>query len=149
MSQAAEPLLREAAPAGDATPSSPPAAAHVIALPELEHPRAGDVGPMNGARRAAAPVVSALGEAHNPLRHLKARLTVCVGSVELTVGELLAAKEQQVLVLDRAVEHPVDVLLEGHVVARGTLMAVDERFAVRITEIATALDGPLVTGRKG
>lgn len=75
----------------------------------------------------------------NPLLSVKARLTVCVGTTTLTVGELMAAKEQQVLRLDSKVAQPVDLLLEGKVVARGQLVAVDEHFGVRITELPVAL----------
>jgi flagellar motor switch protein FliN/FliY len=84
-----------------------------------------------------------LAQAINPLHQVKATLQVCVGSATLTVGELLAAVEQQVLVLDRGVEQPVDLMLEGQVVARGQLVAVDDQFAVRITELplALSLDG--------
>jgi flagellar motor switch protein FliN/FliY len=57
----------------------------------------------------------------------------------MTVGELLAARENEVLVLDRTVEQPVDLVLEGSVVARGQLVAVDGSFAVRITELPLPL----------
>ena len=64
---------------------------------------------------------------------------IAVGEVELTVGELLAAHEHQVIRLDRTIEQPVDLLLEGRVVARGQLVAVDEHIAIRITELPTPL----------
>ena len=99
--------------------------AHAIDLTELPD------GPGN-----ARPV---LADAVSPLHHIKTRLQVCVGHVELTVGELMSAKEHQVLVLDRLVDQPVDVLLEGKVVARGQLVAVDDQFAVRITDIPVPL----------
>lgn len=76
----------------------------------------------------------------NPLHQVKAQLQVCVGSATLTVGELMAAKAQQVLVLDRGIEQPVDLILEGQVIARGQLVAVDDQFAVRITELPLALN---------
>ncbi|QNB08828.1 flagellar motor switch protein [Herbaspirillum frisingense] len=75
----------------------------------------------------------------NPLHRIKTRLSVCVGEVELTVGDLLSARENQVLRLDRTVEQPVDLLLDGRVVARGQLVAVEEHFAVRITELPLPL----------
>jgi flagellar motor switch protein FliN len=78
-------------------------------------------------------------ETVNPLHSVRVRLRVCVGEAELTVGELLAATEHQVLVLDRDVDHPVDMLLEGKVVARGQLVAIDGCFAVRITELPLPL----------
>src|SRR5512135_1403606 len=90
--------------------STEPAAAtaQTIAMSELDAgqgARAGD-RPLNGR-----------GEMSNPLRHVRVRLTVAVGGAELTIGELLDAKAHQVIRLDQAVEQPVDVLLEGQVVA--------------------------------
>lgn len=77
--------------------------------------------------------------AANPLHAVRVRLHVSVGEAELSIGELLAAKEHQVLVLNRAVEEPVDLLLEGKVVARGQLVAIDGCFGVRVTELPVPL----------
>jgi flagellar motor switch protein FliN/FliY len=118
----------------------------VIAMTELEPPPG--AGHAHGGNGSSGIVASVLGDLDGPLRLVKAKLTVCVGTAELTVAELLDAKEQQVLRLDRTVEQPVDVLLEGHVVARGILVAVDEHFAVRITELPVALDVPLNSAKK-
>lgn len=84
---------------------------------------------------AAAPLLNR----SNPLHQVRATLQVCVGQATLTVGELLGARAQQVLLLDRNVAQPVDLLLEGQVVARGQLVAVDDQFAVRITELPVPL----------
>jgi flagellar motor switch protein FliN/FliY len=79
-----------------------------------------------------------LRETH-PLHSVKVRLQVCIGAAQMTVGELLGARAREVLVLDRAVEDPVDLVLDGKVVARGELVAVDGAFAVRITELPLPL----------
>jgi flagellar motor switch protein FliN/FliY len=84
---------------------------------------------------AAAPL---LRDPH-PLHAVKVSLQVRVGQSAMTVGELMAARDGEVLVLDRSVEQPVDLLLEGQVVARGQLVAVDGSFAVRITELPVPL----------
>lgn len=77
--------------------------------------------------------------AAHPLHAVKVQLQVCVGQAAMTVGQLLAAREHEVLPLDRDVEQPVDLLLEGRVVARGHLVAVDGRFGVRICELPLPL----------
>jgi flagellar motor switch protein FliN len=77
-------------------------------------------------------------DAH-PLHAVKVRLQVCVGEAEMRVADLLGAREGELLVLQRSVEQPVDLLLEGRVVARGDLVAVDGAFAVRITELPLPL----------
>ncbi len=123
-----EPNLNHRADASPTTAAGPAGAqqtAHVITLNELH-----DIA--EGAKMAITDSV-------NPLHNIKTQLQVCVGNVELTVGELMSAKEHQVFVLDRLVDQPVDILLEGKVVARGQLVAVDDQFAVRITDIPVPL----------
>jgi flagellar motor switch protein FliN/FliY len=71
------------------------------------------------------------------LNGLKVTLTVVVGDVTTTLGELLSLKESAVLKIDRQVDYPVDVMVNGSVVARGQLVVVDDNFGVRVTEIAT------------
>lgn len=75
----------------------------------------------------------------HPLHSVKVQLQVRVGTVAMTLGELLAAREREVLRLERTVEDPVDLVLDGRVVARGELVAVDGSFAVRITELPLPL----------
>jgi len=104
---------------------TPQPTAQVISLSEV-HAEPGRP-PVEGAALAVT--------APNPLHAVKARLQVSVGHVEISIGDLLAAKEHQVLLLDRAVDDPVDLLLEGKVVARGQLVAVDGRFGLRITDL--------------
>ncbi|MNK29412.1 Flagellar motor switch protein FliN [compost metagenome] len=71
----------------------------------------------------------------NPIHSVKATLSVRVGEVQLTVGELLNAKSAQIFALDRKVDQPVDLLLEGSVVARGELVAVGDHFGVRVIDL--------------
>lgn len=66
-------------------------------------------------------------------------LNVMVGEARTTVGELMALKESSVLKIERPADYPVDVVLNGAVVARGQLVVVDDNFGVRITEIAQAV----------
>ncbi|MBA2964775.1 MULTISPECIES: FliM/FliN family flagellar motor switch protein [Ramlibacter] len=100
-----------------------PLPAHTITLEEAAEPQ---------ATVALAPAV-------NPLHAVDIRLQACVGEVVLTVGELLGAREQAVLPVDRTLDAPVDLLLNGRVVARGQLVAVEDRFAVRVTELPLPL----------
>ena len=70
-----------------------------------------------------------------PFAGVKTTVNVVAGRAEASVGELLALKEGAVLSLDRAVDAPFDVVLDGTVLARGQLVAVGEHFGVRITEV--------------
>jgi flagellar motor switch protein FliN len=79
-----------------------------------------------------------LGPAPQFLGSVKVQVSVRVGSTEVSVAQLLKMAQGAVLPLDRLVDQPLDVLVDGHVVARGTLVAVGEHFGVRITEAASA-----------
>lgn len=69
---------------------------------------------------------------------VKVKVAVRVGGAEISVAKLLEMRQGAVLELDRFVDEPLDVLVDDHVVARGVLVAVGDRFGVRITEAATA-----------
>lgn len=72
------------------------------------------------------------------LDSVQVSLNVMVGEVSTTVGELMAMQASSVLKINRPADHPVDVVLNGSVVARGQLVVVDDNFGVRITEMAPA-----------
>jgi len=79
--------------------------------------------------------------AHNSLdliKNVKVCLMVSLGSCEMTVKELFELKDRSIVKLDRETHEPVDVMVDGKVIARGELVAVEDNFGVRITEILTA-----------
>jgi flagellar motor switch protein FliN/FliY len=66
---------------------------------------------------------------------VKVPVTVLVGEGELSLQELLELAPGAVVPLSQAVGEPVQVLVAGCPVARGELVMVQGRLAVRITEI--------------
>jgi len=102
------------------------AAAQVVELPQLPHQ--GHTGTGAGILSGNLDVIGGV----------KVLLTVRVGGAVLSVDELMNMKDAYVLKLDAALDTPVEVLLEGNVVARGQLVAVDDNFGVRITELPKA-----------
>lgn len=64
------------------------------------------------------------------------RLEAFVGSADMTIGEMTALSAGSVVVLDEQLNSVVELRLNGTPVARGELVAVGDRFGVRITEIA-------------
>lgn len=59
-----------------------------------------------------------------------------LGSVSMTVGELAALTPSATVVLDAQLNDPVELWLGDALIARGELVAVGEKFGVRLTEIA-------------
>jgi flagellar motor switch protein FliN/FliY len=62
-------------------------------------------------------------------------IEVVVGSTTLTLGEILNLGPGSVVELDKLVEEPVDIKVNGKLVAKGELVVVEEKFGVKITDI--------------
>lgn len=69
------------------------------------------------------------------IKDVKVDLTVVVGRATTTVERLFAIKVGEVLELDTAIDGPVELRLDGRLIAKGHLMAVGSRFGIRISEI--------------
>jgi flagellar motor switch protein FliN len=69
------------------------------------------------------------------LADVQVELAVEIGRVKLPLRELLSLSPGAVLELDRAADAPVDVLVNGCLVARGEVVVIDGEFGVRITAV--------------
>lgn len=69
------------------------------------------------------------------LARLEVRVTVEVGSARLTLRDLMTSEPGRLLALDRGVVEPVDLLVNGQLFARGEIVALGDRFGVRLTEV--------------
>lgn len=59
-----------------------------------------------------------------------------LGSVDMTLADLLALRPGSVLELTTKLSEPVELYLNDALVALGEIVAVDDRFGIRIVEIA-------------
>jgi len=64
-------------------------------------------------------------------------VTVRFGSAQMTFGDVMGLNTGSLVEFDRAPEEPVEVLVNGRVVARGELVMVQGNYGVRIGEIAS------------
>jgi flagellar motor switch protein FliN/FliY len=69
------------------------------------------------------------------LMNVPLALTAELGRCTLRLGELLKLGAGSIVTLDRAAGTPVDVLVNQRLVAHGEVIAVDDRFGVRITDV--------------
>lgn len=69
------------------------------------------------------------------LNDVEMGITAELGRTRITVRELLSMQPGSIVELDRAAGSPVDLLVNGTLVARGEVVVIDEEFGVRITEI--------------
>lgn len=65
-------------------------------------------------------------------------VTAELGRRRMSVRELLSLTPGSVIELDRAAGSPVDVLVNGTLIARGEVVVIDEEFGIRISEIVAA-----------
>ncbi|WKE66514.1 FliM/FliN family flagellar motor switch protein [Gallaecimonas kandeliae] len=72
-------------------------------------------------------------------RNIPVRLTLEVDSVELPLGELLNLSQGQVLPLDKQAGAPMDVRVNGTLLARAEVVVVDGRYGLRLTQVMDGL----------
>jgi len=72
------------------------------------------------------------------LQDVEMGVTAELGRRRMTVRDLLALTPGSVIELDRAAGAPVDVLVNGTLIARGEVVVIDEEFGIRIAEIVAA-----------
>lgn len=62
-------------------------------------------------------------------------MSVELGRVKLPVRDVIELGAGSIVELDKAAGEPVDVMVNGRLVARGEVVVIDDNFGVRITEI--------------
>ncbi|MFZ4583732.1 MAG: flagellar motor switch protein FliN [Acidimicrobiia bacterium] len=80
-------------------------------------------------------VSGAVDRALELLNDVEMEVTAELGRRRLSVRDLLALTPGSVVELDRAAGSPVDVLVNGRVIARGEVVVIDEEFGIRISEV--------------
>lgn len=64
------------------------------------------------------------------------QLQAKLGQARMSVEELLALKSGSVVKLDLRMNEPIELRLNESLIARGEIVAVDDNFGIRITEVA-------------
>lgn len=76
------------------------------------------------------------------LNDVDVQLSVELGRTSMKLREVLALAEDSVVMLDRLVDEPLDVLVNGTLIARAEIVAEGGRFGLRIIELASAGRAP-------
>jgi flagellar motor switch protein FliN/FliY len=66
------------------------------------------------------------------------------GQRQLTLREVLDLTSGSVIELDRQVEEPVELLLEGKVIARGEAVVIDGNYGLRVTELPQPISAQML-----
>ena len=74
------------------------------------------------------------------LQDVELDLRIELGRTELLIDEVLKLREGSVVPLDKLAGDPVDILVNGQLVARGEVLVLNDNFCVRVAEILTPGD---------
>ena len=74
------------------------------------------------------------------LRDVPMTLTVELGRTTQLVQDILGLGEGSIIELDKLAGEPVDLLVNGKLIAKGEVVVIDENFGVRVTDIVTPAD---------
>ena len=68
-------------------------------------------------------------------------LSLEVGRAQMSVGKLLRLSQGSVVELDRHAGEPLDVLVNGALVAHGEIVIVNDKFGIRLTDVLSPTKG--------
>ncbi len=105
------------------------------AVPEVpSQPGAGELG-----GGAAPPPSAAAGRASlDAILDIPVNLSLEVGRSKISIRNLLQLNQGSVIELDRLAGEPLDVLINGTLVARGEVVVVNDKFGLRLTDVVSA-----------
>ena len=69
------------------------------------------------------------------LESIEVNISIEVGRTEMTIKDLLLLNEGSVIELDRLAGEPLDILVNGAIIAKGEVVMVGERYGIRFTDI--------------
>ena len=67
-------------------------------------------------------------------------LSVEIGRTRQTIRNLLQLNQGSVVELDRLAGEPMDVLVNGTMIAHGEIVVVNEKFGIRLTDVISAAE---------
>lgn len=66
-------------------------------------------------------------------------VTVELGRARLSIREILSLGEGSIIELQKLAGEPVDLLVNGKLIAKGEVVVIDECFGVRVTDIVDSV----------
>lgn len=69
------------------------------------------------------------------IRDIQVTLTVELGRTDMVIEEVTGLTPGKVVELDKLAGEPLDILINGKLLAKGEVVVVDENFGIRITSI--------------
>tara|TARA_R110002096_G_scaffold130643_5_gene279939 strand:- start:33055 stop:33444 length:390 start_codon:yes stop_codon:yes gene_type:complete len=67
-------------------------------------------------------------------------ISLRVGSTDISIRDLVSLVEGSVVALDQDAGEPMDVLVNGTLIAHGEIVIVDEQYGVRLTDVVSPVE---------
>jgi flagellar motor switch protein FliN len=134
-------LAPEPAPAA-APPAHVPAAPPARSAPTRAPARVEEGQPVSFAPMQPTPVrTAAPGHANLDLVHdVPLEISAVLGQTELSLREVVSMQTGSVFELDKLATEPIDLYVNNILIARGEVVVVDDKFAVKISELNPVVD---------
>ena len=86
-----------------------------------------------------APATAAAGAGNdiNMILDIPVQLTVELGRTRIPIKNILQLAQGSVVELDALAGEPMDVLVNGFLIAQGEVVVVNDKFGIRLTDIVT------------
>ena len=68
------------------------------------------------------------------------KVTVELGRTDIIIKDLLQLGQGSILELDKLAGEPLEILVNGKLIAKGEVVVVNEKFAIRLTDIISPID---------
>ncbi len=91
----------------------------------------------NFDQAGGAPAAPGAGPNLDVILDIPVTLSMEVGGTEITIRNLLQLNQGSVVELDRLAGEPLDVLVNGTLIAHGEVVVVNEKFGLRLTDIVS------------
>lgn len=85
----------------------------------------------------APSAANAAGNDINMILDIPMQLTVELGRTRIPIKHILQLAQGSVVELDALAGEPMDVLVNGYLIAQGEVVVVNEKFGIRLTDIVT------------
>ena len=95
------------------------------------------VAPVNFTNFSAAAGPNAAGNDINMILDIPVQLTVELGRTRIPIKHILQLAQGSVVELDALAGEPMDVLVNGYLIAQGEVVVVNDKFGIRLTDIVT------------
>lgn len=67
-------------------------------------------------------------------------LSVEFGKVKIVINDLIQLGQGSIVELDKSVGDPLEIYINGKLIARGEVIVVDDKFGIRVTDIVSPIE---------